>query len=88
MIPDPWLTIEEKYKPDMEVKGKVVSVMPFGMFVEIEHDLEGLLHISEMEDVSQNLYEKFSPGDKIKVKILSLDKPRRQIKLTMKGISS
>lgn len=87
LIPDPWQRIQERYKPGMEIEGKVVSIVPFGIFVELEPDLEGLLHISELESPTTNLQERFSPGDKIKVKVLTIDRKKRQIKLTRRGIS-
>ncbi|HDL09814.1 MAG TPA: 30S ribosomal protein S1 [Candidatus Omnitrophica bacterium] len=85
--PDPWPQIEEKYKPGTIVEGKVTSVFPFGIFVQLEEDLEGLLHISEIERKPGKLQERFAPGDTIKVMILSLDKEKKQIRLTRKGIS-
>lgn len=84
--PDPWPQIEEKYKPNTLLEGKVTSVFPFGLFVELEEDLEGLLHISEIEKKSLRLHERFAPGDKIKVKVLSLDKDKKQIRLTRRDL--
>jgi small subunit ribosomal protein S1 len=84
--PDPWPQIEEKYKPGTVVEGRVTSVFPFGVFVELEEDLEGLLHISEIERKPGKLQERFAPGDMVKVMILSIDKDKKQIRLTRKGI--
>jgi small subunit ribosomal protein S1 len=46
--PDPWLKIDERYQIGTKVKGRVVAVVDYGAFVELEHGVEGLLHISEM----------------------------------------
>jgi small subunit ribosomal protein S1 len=45
---DPWLKIDEKYPVGSRVKGKVVGIVEYGAFVELEQGLEGLLHVSEM----------------------------------------
>ena len=84
--PDPWPQIEEKYKPGTVVEGKVTSIFPFGVFVELEEDLEGLLHISEIERRPGKLQERFAPGDTVRVMILSIDKEKKQVRLTRKGI--
>lgn len=47
-VSDPWDTVEERYPAGSRVKGKVVNVMPYGAFVELEVGVEGLIHISEM----------------------------------------
>ncbi|MBC8415704.1 MAG: 30S ribosomal protein S1, partial [Candidatus Cloacimonetes bacterium] len=48
MEPNPWLTIEERYPMDSKIKGVVRSITPFGVFIEIENDIEGLIHISDI----------------------------------------
>jgi len=52
--PNPWSVVEEKYKVGSRVKGKVVNVMPYGMFVELEAGVQGLVHISEMDFMVRN----------------------------------
>ena len=47
-VSDPWDTVEERYPVGSRVKGKVVNVMPYGAFIELEVGVEGLIHISEM----------------------------------------
>lgn len=46
--PDPWETVKEKYKPGSKVKGKVVTTKDFGVFVELEPGVQGLIHVSEL----------------------------------------
>ncbi|MDP8253309.1 MAG: 30S ribosomal protein S1, partial [Candidatus Kaelpia aquatica] len=82
--PDPWPQIEEKYRPDTVLEGEVTSVFPFGVFVQLEEDLEGLLHISEVGKESDTLQDGFNPQDKVKVVVLSIDKDKKQIRLTLK----
>ena len=83
---DPWLTaIPEHYKPGMVVRGKVTKITNFGVFVELESDLEGLLHISELADHKvENPQDVVKAGDEVDVKILRVDKSDRKIGLSLK----
>jgi small subunit ribosomal protein S1 len=83
---DPWLTaIPEHYKPGMVVRGKVTKITNFGVFVELEQDLEGLLHISELADHKvENPQDVVKAGDEIDVKILRVDRQDRKIGLSLK----
>jgi small subunit ribosomal protein S1 len=83
---DPWLAaIPEHYKPGMVVRGKVTKITNFGVFVELEADLEGLLHISELADHKvENPQDVVKPGDEVDVKILRVDKADRKIGLSLK----
>ena len=83
---DPWLNaIPEHYKPGMVVRGQVTKITNFGVFVELEAELEGLLHISELADHKvENPQDVVKPGDEIDVKILRVDKADRKIGLSLK----
>ncbi|GJQ28326.1 MAG: 30S ribosomal protein S1 [Phycisphaerae bacterium] len=83
---DPWIAaIPEHYKPGMVVRGKVTKITNFGVFVELENDLEGLLHISELADHKvENPQDVVKAGDEIDVKILRVDRPDRKIGLSLK----
>ncbi|MBX3410384.1 MAG: 30S ribosomal protein S1 [Phycisphaeraceae bacterium] len=83
---DPWLNaIPEHYKPGMVVRGHVTKITNFGVFVELEPELEGLLHISELADHKvENPQDVVKPGDEIDVKILRVDKQDRKIGLSLK----
>jgi len=83
---DPWLhAIPEHYQPGMVVRGTVTKITNFGVFVELESDLEGLLHISELADHKvENPQEVVKPGDEIDVKILRVDTVDRKIGLSLK----
>ena len=85
LTPDPWDELQARYTPGTVVKGKVVKITNFGMFIELEKDLEGLLHISEVGlDQDEQLEGKFNPGDEIDVKILRVDGVQKKIALSMK----
>lgn len=85
LTPDPWPEIVKKYPLGLEVEGAVSKVTNFGVFVELEKDLEGLLHISELkEPLSGKPADIFKIGDKIKVRIARAEAELRKISLTMK----
>ncbi|MFN7019930.1 MAG: 30S ribosomal protein S1 [Phycisphaerales bacterium] len=83
---DPWLhAIPDAYKPGMVVRGKVTKITNFGVFVELENDLEGLLHISELADHKvENPQDVVKPGEEVDVKILRVDIEDRKIGLSLK----
>ena len=83
---DPWLhAIPTNYHPGMIVKGKVTKITNFGVFVELEPGLEGLLHISELSDNKiENPQEMVKLDDELEVKILRVDIEDRKIGLSLK----
>jgi len=84
-IPQPWETVDEKYKVGDIVEGTVKSLLPYGAFVELEPGLEGLLHISEISWFDTNKPEDIlKTGDKVHVKILNINKENRRIALSLK----
>lgn len=86
MTEDPWLNaIPEHYRPGMVVRGKVTKITNFGVFVELEPELEGLLHISELADHKvENPQDVVKIGDEVDVKILRVDTQERKIGLSLK----
>jgi len=83
---DPWVeAIPSAYRPGMIVKGKVTKITNFGVFVELEDGLEGLLHISELSDQKvENPQDVVKIGDELEVKILRVDTEDRKIGLSLK----
>ncbi len=81
---DPWeTTIPEKYQPGTVVTGKVTKITNFGVFVELEPELEGLLHISELADHKvDNPEEIVKVGQEIEVRVLRVDSAERKIGLS------
>jgi small subunit ribosomal protein S1 len=86
MMEDPWVrAVPERYQPGMVVRGKVTKITNFGVFVELEQDLEGLLHVSELADHKvENPQDEVKIGDEIDVKILRVDTVERKIGLSKK----
>ncbi len=88
MTEDPWIrAIPEKYIPGQVVKGKATKLTNFGVFVELEPDLEGLLHISELADHKvENPKEVVETGQEIEIKILRVDPDSRKIGLSLRRV--
>jgi small subunit ribosomal protein S1 len=88
MGPDPWETdIPARFKPGQKVRGKVTKLTNFGVFVQLEEGLEGLLHISELsEDKIESPEEVVKVGDDVDVKVLRVDAKDRKIGLSMRNV--
>ena len=87
--PEPWEGAEEKYPVDSLVKGKIVNMMNYGVFVELEKGIEGLIHVSEMSWTRhiKNPNELYKLGDEVEAKILSIDKEEKKISLGIKQLT-
>ncbi len=85
---DPWLrAIPEKYIPGQIVRGKVTKLTNFGVFVELEPELEGLLHISELADHKiESPQDVVAVGQDLEVKILRVDTDSRKIGLSLRRV--
>ena len=85
---DPWNDIEDKYPVGSVVKGKITSIPAYGLFVELEKGIEGLVHVSEFSwsRAKVNPQEMFAIGDMIEVKIINIDKQDRKISLSLKRL--
>lgn len=82
---DPWNTITEKYSVGSTVEGTVVRLLDFGAFVEIAPGIEGLVHISEIsEERVSKPASVLNVGDKVKVKVLSIDTKEHKMSLSIK----
>lgn len=88
MSKNPWEDISEKYPKGNKVKGKVVNIMPYGAFVEIEKGVEGLIHISEMSWTKKitDPSEVTKVGDEVEVIVLEIDSEHKKLSLGMKQI--
>ena len=83
--PDPWEGISERYPAGARVKGTVVSVTDFGAFVELEQDIEGLVHISELSwGYPENPKDVVHEGDEVEVVVLSCDEETHRISLSLR----
>lgn len=83
---NPWDIIEDKYPPGTIVKGKIVNLLPYGAFIEIEPGIEGLIHVSEMS-WTKNITdpsEMVNKGDEVTAVVLSIQKEEGKISLGIK----
>ena len=89
LVDNPWETIPEKYKVGDIVKGEIVSIMNYGIFIELEKGIEGLIHISEVSWTKnvQNLQDSFKVGNSIESKVLFVDSDEQKISLGIKQLS-
>ncbi len=86
--PDPWQNIEEKYPVGSKHKAKVLSFSNFGVFVELEEGVEGLVHISDLSWTKKiNHPSEFTKiGDELEVVVLDIDKEHRRLSLGHKQL--
>ncbi len=85
LVPDPWSTVPEKYPIGSRITGKITNVTDFGVFVELEDGIEGLVHVSELADKKikspVGLYE---VGQEITAKVINVSADERRIGLSVK----
>lgn len=85
--PDPWTSVSERYPLNTRIHGKVSSVADFGVFVEIEEGIEGLIHISQLSnervDKPSSLYK---AGDELEALVVQMDLKERRIGLSIKAL--
>lgn len=90
LFPDPWDTVEERYPIGLRVRGKVVSIIDYGAFVELEEGVEGLVHISEMTWSKRTKHPAkiVSIGQLIDAVVLNIDTKEKRISLGLKQVLS
>lgn len=87
LIADPWKNVFAKYNEGDIVEGKVLKVNPFGLFVELDPDIHGLAHISELSTKPVvDPYEIAKPGETRKFRILSIEPNKHRLGLSIKAV--
>lgn len=83
---NPWDTVDVKYPKDSRIRGRVVNVMPYGAFVELEEGIEGLIHVSEMSWTKRvnRASEVVNIGDELEAVVLDVNKVDRKISLGLR----
>ena len=86
LLDDPWEKIIKKYEIGMKVLCQISNITDYGLFVEIEEEIEGLVHISEVDwtNNNPNPYKVANVGEQIEVMILDIDNDKRRVSLGMK----
>jgi small subunit ribosomal protein S1 len=83
---DPWSIIDTRFKVGDIVKGRVAKIASFGAFVELEDDIDGLVHISQIsEDRIEKVKDKLNVGDEVEARVIKVDKVERRIGLSIKA---
>jgi small subunit ribosomal protein S1 len=85
---NPWEKVEERYEVGSNLKGKISSITDYGLFVEVEKGVEGLVHISEVSWTERitNLSKHYKVGDVVEVAIVALDRGNRRMSLSIKRL--
>jgi small subunit ribosomal protein S1 len=84
---DPWETIPDRYPPGAKVTGKVTSVTDFGVFLEIEEGIEGMIHVSELSKERVNSPADFTKeGEELTAMVLKVNKKDKKIALSIKSL--
>jgi small subunit ribosomal protein S1 len=87
MYDDPWETIPEKYPPGSKVTGKVTSITDFGVFLEIEEGIEGMIHVSELSKDRVNSPSDFTEvGTDLSAIVLKVNRREKKIALSIKSL--
>ena len=85
---DPWSEIDTRFKVGDVVKGSVSKIASFGAFVELEDDIDGLVHISQIsEERIEKVKDKLNVGDQVEARVIKVDKVERRIGLSIKAMS-
>jgi small subunit ribosomal protein S1 len=85
---DPWATVTDRYPIGQNTKGKVVSITDYGVFVELEEGVEGLIHVSEMtwSKKPRHPSKMVSVGDELEIMVLNIEPETKRISLGMKQL--
>ena len=85
--PDPWKSVAQRYEIGKEITGTVTNITDFGVFVELEEGIEGLVHVSEIsKEKIKTPAGKFSVGDVITAKVMNINSDERRIALSIKRL--
>ena len=83
---DPWEDIDRLYKLGDVIKGKVARVAGYGAFVELENEIDGLVHISQVsEERIEKIKDHLNEGDEVSARVIKIDKEERRIGLSIKA---
>jgi len=89
LTPDPWKEIPNRYRPGTRVTGTVTNITDFGIFVELEEGIEGLIHVSEVpKDKRGSGLSKFQVDDVIQAQVISVSPEEKKIALSLKKLEA
>ena len=87
--PNPWLNLQENYKIGSEMEGEVKSITEFGLFIGLPGEMDGLIHLSDLDwnSSGEDLISNFKKGDIIKAKLLEIDIEKERVSLGIKQLT-
>ncbi len=87
LTPDPWKTVKERYEVGREISGIVTNITDFGVFVELEEGIEGLIHVSEIsKEKIKTPVGQYNVGDELTAKVMNVNTEERRIGLSIKRL--
>lgn len=87
LMEDPWTRVKDRYQMNQIVEGKVLKVNPFGLFVELDPEIHGLAHVSEVDLApGEKLEAKVKPGDKMEFRVVSIEPEAHRLGLSQKAV--
>ncbi|SLM32988.1 30S ribosomal protein S1 [Desulfamplus magnetovallimortis] len=85
--PDPWETVEQRYEVGTEISGVITNITDFGVFVELEEGIEGLVHVSEIsKEKIKSPSDQFKTGEAITARVMNINSDERRIGLSIKRL--
>ena len=87
--PNPWLDLQKNYKIGAEVEGEVKSITEFGLFIGLPGEMDGLIHLSDLDwnSSGEDLISNFKKGDIVKAKLLEIDIEKERVSLGIKQLT-
>ena len=87
--PNPWLDLQKNYKIGSEVEGEVKSITEFGLFIGLPGEMDGLIHLSDLDWNSngEDIISKYKKGDLVKAKLLEIDIEKERVSLGIKQLT-
>lgn len=87
LVPDPWVEAAKKYKVDTIVEGEINRITPFGAFLKLDDEINGLIHVSEIaEEDGADPAEHLKVGQKIKARVIAIDADDHRVGLSIKDL--
>ena len=88
LVPDPWIEASKKYKVGTVVECEISKVTPFGAFVKLDDEINGLIHVSEASaEEGADVSESLKAGSTVKAKIISIDADEHRVGLSIKALT-
>lgn len=89
LVPDPWIEASKKYKVGTKVECEISRITPFGAFVKLDDEINGLIHISEIsaEEEVKDVSKALKMGEKVEAKIISIDADEHRVGLSIKALT-